>query len=149
MRWRRWGAVPLLAVTLGAAGCGSVTGLAGWERVVGVIDIGGFPAPAPLQLPPVIRAGVAFEATVITWGSGSCTRPDGYELRVMENGWEVTPYDRERVGDVVCTDDLRSYPRTVVLRFDESGERVIRVAGRTLHPSTPTFYETRVTVVAE
>jgi hypothetical protein len=134
-------------LALAASGCGSITGAAGWQRVVGVIDIGGFPAPAPINLPAQIRAGVPFEATVVTWGSGSCTRPDGYERRLLADGLEITPFDRERVGPgVICTDDLRAYGRTVPIRLDTPGEATIRVVGHTNHPRTPTTYEVRVVV---
>jgi hypothetical protein len=138
--------LPVLTISL--TSCGSIMGSQWWERVVGVIDYGGFQAQPPIQLPEVIRSGEPFTATVVTWGSGTCTRADGAEVAVVEGGVEITPYDREKRGDgVICTDDLRAYPRTVTVRIETTGEAVIRVKGRTLHPSDPAVYETRVTVL--
>lgn len=136
----------LLGVALGTTACGSITGSLGWERVVGIIDIGS-DAPLPtLELPETIRSGVPFTATVVTWGSGTCTRPAGAEVRHYEGGVEITPFDRWPVGEAVCTDDLRPYPRSVEIRIDGAGEAVVRVVGRTLWPSEPTEHEVRVTV---
>jgi hypothetical protein len=110
-----------------AAGCSSILGSSGWERVPG--DIGNA-IGSPLQAPAEARQGVPFEITVTTYGSGSCTRPDGAETSVTGLLATVRPFDLERRGpNVACTADLRAYPRPVTLRFDEPGQATIRVIG--------------------
>jgi hypothetical protein len=53
---------------------------------------------------------------------------------------EITPYDlTDRRG--ICTAGLRAFPRTVSLRFDETGEAALRVNGR-----SGARYETRINV---
>lgn len=115
-----------------------------WRRVVGITSISPH-QPPPIRLPDTIRAGVPFTATVITWGSGSCTRPDGAEVRTSGLLVEVTPYDREATSGV-CTDDLRPYPREVSLRIDAAGEAVVRVIGRPILTTVPAVYEEQVLV---
>lgn len=127
-------------------GCASLLEPHRWERVVGVIDIGGEISPSPIQVPDVVQKGVPFTATVVTYGSGTCTRGDGAEVQVTNLTAEITPYDLEARGEVICTDDLVPYPRTVTLRFDTVGEAVVRVLGRPLNSDAPVQYETRISV---
>ncbi|MDQ3555469.1 MAG: hypothetical protein M3409_01650 [Gemmatimonadota bacterium] len=139
----------LFHVSLGLlvlAGCSSVLAPGGWERVVGVIDTGSAFSPAPIRLPDEVRKGVPFTATVVTYGSGSCTRADGADVKTAGLTADITPYDRERTGNVICTGDLRPYSRTVTLRFDAAGEALIRVRGRSLRTDGPEQYETRISV---
>jgi hypothetical protein len=116
-----------------------------WQRVVGVIEIGG-DQPPPLHLPAEVRAGVPFTAMVVTWGSGSCTRADGAEVVWSAAGAQITPYDREAVRGV-CTDDLRPYPREVTLRFEQPGETEVRVVGRPILTDEPVHFTVRITVL--
>jgi hypothetical protein len=122
------------------AGCGTVLDPEGWHREVGMTGDGG--AAPPIALPASAKRGVAFEARVTTYGSSSCTRPDGAEVRVRGLVADVTPYDSIFRG--TCTADLRSFPRAVTLRFDEAGEATVRVNGRS--GAQPVRYETRITV---
>lgn len=122
------------------AGCGSVID-PGWQREVGMTGDAG--TPPPITLPASAKRGVAFDATVTTFGSGSCTRADGAEVSVRGLVAEITPYDLVNHGGI-CTADLRAFPRTVSLRFDEAGEATVRVNGRS--GSQPVRYETRITV---
>ena len=125
-------ALGLAAIALG--GCAGATAPAA-PRVVGVIAVNG--PPRPLAVPDTVRVGVPFEVEVVTYGSGSCTRPDGATVRVTGSVAEVTPYDRHTV-QYACTDDLRAYPRQVALRFEAAGAAVVRVRGRTSHRSDST-----------
>ena len=122
------------------AGCSSVID-PGWEREVGMTGDGG--TPPPISLPASVKRGVAFDATVTTYGSSSCTRADGAEASVRGLVAEVTPYDLVNRGGI-CTADLRGFPRTVTLRFDEAGEATVRVNGRS--GSQAVSYETRIAV---
>jgi len=128
------------------SGCTSPLGPNGEsQRRVGVIEIGGAQSP-PVQLPETVEQGVAFPITVVTFGSSSCVRADGAEVHVAGLVARVTPYDRVAVTGV-CTDDLRPYPREVILRFDQAGEAVVRVLGRTVL-GAPAQHEGRVLVVS-
>lgn len=107
-----------------------------WERVVGIIEIGG-EQPSPVQVPEPVVAGIPFDATIVTYGSGTCTRPDGAEVEITGLEGEITPYDLEYRGPwerggyhIACTDDLAPYPRDISLLFDEPGDAQIVVIGR-------------------
>jgi hypothetical protein len=124
-------------------GCANLLPDYRWEREVGAIEIG-LAQPAPIRLPETVQRGVPFVATVATFGSGTCTRPDGAEVHVSGLIAEVTPYDLKATRGA-CTDDLVPYPREVSLRFDQAGEALVRVLGRTLR-SEPAQYEARLVV---
>jgi hypothetical protein len=111
------------------AGCASMLESREWERVVGVIDPGGMSMP-PFQAPDTVQAGVQFQVHVTTYGSSTCTRADGAEVRRPSGAVaEITPYDRQPLSGI-CTSDLAPFPRTVDVRFDEAGEALIRIVGR-------------------
>ncbi|TVP48685.1 MAG: hypothetical protein EA350_02985 [Gemmatimonadales bacterium] len=116
-----------------------------WERRIGVIEIGGSQWP-PIQLPDTVRQGVPFAATVLTFGSSTCVRADGAEVHRIGRTAHVIPYDLVAVAGV-CTDDLGPHPREVTLQFDQAGEAVVRVLGRTLLGASAQ-YEAQVLVVS-
>lgn len=95
-----------------------------------------------LQMPAQARAGVAFEITVTTLGSSSCTRPDGATVSVSGLVADVTPWDRIAPAGTACTDDLHPFPRTASVRFDSPGTALIR-----LHGKGDLIYEASLTVV--
>ena len=97
-------------------------------RVVGVIGLGDS-RTVVLEAPDSMRLGEATQVRVTTYGSGSCTRAAGAELRVTGLVAEITPIDREQRSGA-CTSDLRSYARDVGVRFDVAGVATIRVRGR-------------------
>ena len=101
----------------------------GWERGVGSISTTGSPSGS-LVVPDTVQAGVAFTARVTTFGSSSCTRADGAEVRVARSVAEITPYDLEATGNATCTADLAPFPRDVQVRFDAVGTATVRVRGR-------------------
>lgn len=134
----------LLALAL-AAGCRSLVGAGddgptpsgGWHRRVGLVFLfSGVQAPDPLAAPAEAVRGKPVAITVTTHGSGSCTRPSGGEVRYesLVPGLTVavvTPYDEYLEGDnVVCTDDLRTFPRQLTLRFPTAGVAHIRLVAR-------------------
>lgn len=146
MRTTTSSGLPGLVLTiLLLGGCTGSVNPDGWQRVVGVIEFGGGSA-VPIQLPAEVRRGDPFTATVVTFGSGTCTRADGADVQVNGLTATITPYDLKPTGDAICTDDLASHPRTVTLRFQLTGEASIRVIGRTLHPDGPAVYETTIPV---
>ncbi|GMV04502.1 MAG: hypothetical protein AMXMBFR53_07820 [Gemmatimonadota bacterium] len=95
-----------------------------------------------LQMPTQARAGTAFEITVTTVGSSSCTRPDGATVSVSGLVADVTPWDRIAPEGTACTDDLHPFPRAATVRFDTPGSALIR-----LHGSGGLVYEASLTVV--
>jgi hypothetical protein len=109
-----------------------------------LIEIGG-DMPPPAQAPDAVRVGEHFTVTVVSYGSSSCTRPDGAEVRVNGLTAVITPYDEQAIGKGrVCTDDLRPYPRDVSLSFEEAGQALIRVIGRSF--DGPAEFSTTVLV---
>lgn len=133
INWPHAAALGVVAAALGA--CGGPTD-ADALRVVGVISPGRG-APSAAAVPHTVRAGVPFEVQVTTYGSGSCTRPDGAAVRVAGLVAEVTPYDREPKRGA-CTDDIKAYPRPAAVRFDAPGPAVVRVIGRASRNSDST-----------
>jgi len=116
------------------------------SREPGIIEIyTSGPTSGVLQLPGTIRAGETFQATVITYGSSSCTHADGADVQQSASLAEITPYDLWASAYAVCTEDLHSFPRSVSLRFDAPGDAVIRVRGRSLF-RTEAVIEQHVTV---
>lgn len=95
-----------------------------------------------LQMPTQARAGTAFEITVTTVGSSSCTRPDGMTVSVSGLVADVTPWDRIAPEGTACTDDLHPFPRTATVRFDVPGAARIR-----LHGKGDLVYEASLTVM--
>lgn len=118
----------LYATTLAAAGCG-ILEPGGWSRGLGMV-IDGNLFPTSLIAPDVVTKGVPFEVTVSSFGSGSCTRADGYELSATPASAEVRLYDQSAPSGSMCTADLRSFPRILMLQFDQAGTAELRVIGR-------------------
>jgi hypothetical protein len=85
-----------------------------------------------LVLPDTVQVDRAFGAVVTTFGSSTCTRPNGAAVTVTGHTAEIVPYDSVPAPDTQmgCTDDLRAFPRTVTLRFRASGVWTVRLIGR-------------------
>jgi hypothetical protein len=81
-----------------------------------------------LESPDTVAVSTPFEAVVRTLGPDGCWRADGARVSGAPNGAEIVPYDR--ISGQNCTDAVRRLARTVTLRFDDSGEAVLRVTGR-------------------
>ena len=103
----------------------------GTKRVIGLVPIDKFPDLIVIEVPPEVHANQPFTVTVTTYGSSSCTTVDGADVQVTDVVVEITPYDRQPIGDnVVCTADLASHPREVVVTLSTLGHTTIRVVGQ-------------------
>jgi len=101
------------------------------KRVIGLIPIDKFPDLIVIDVPPEVHANQQFTVTVTTYGSSSCTTVDGADVQVTDAVVEITPYDRQSIGDnVVCTADLAIHPRDVVVTLSTSGRATVRVIGQ-------------------
>ena len=100
-----------------------------WNRVVGFIDNGGM-AVDPLILPDTIRAGVTFRATVSTFGSTGCIRPDRSQVLATGLRAEITPYDSAWSGSPPCLPGWEGRSRSVDLTFATPGSALVRLHGR-------------------
>jgi hypothetical protein len=80
--------------------------------------------------PPMTSLGSPFQVTVSTFGSSSCTRPDGYTTVATAARIEVRPYDINAAYQSACTDDLGRFPRVLLLQFDQPGTAEVVVIGR-------------------
>ena len=106
-----------------------------WRRDMGTIGIYQFNStPGVLVTPDTVRMGQSFQATVTTFGSSSCTRPDESEVIPMGALVEIIPFDLRLGG--TCTDDLQRFPRQVTVMLPFPGRGVVRVRGRSLFGGT-------------
>ena len=120
-----------VAIVISACSTGPDT-----ERIVGVIDADlGIPT---ILAPDTVQAGVSFTATVNTFGSSSCTTPDGVALTLESAAARVIPYDLVPVGnDVVCTADMAPHPHPVELVFTAAGHASIVAEGDVFANAVP------------
>ena len=111
-------------------------------RVVGIISSGGG-GPTVIEAPDTVRVGVAFTATVNSFGN-SCTTPDGVKLTLEPARARVIPFDRVPTeDDVVCAEILRGLPHPVELQFTAPGTATIVADGMVYGPN---FEQVRGTV---
>ena len=97
-------------------------------RVVGIISSGGG-GPTVIEAPDTVRLGVAFTATMNSFGN-SCTTPDGVKLTLEPARARVIPFDRVPTeDDVVCAEILRGVPHPVELQFTAPGTATIVAEG--------------------
>lgn len=110
------------------------------------IGSGGTGLPV-IEIDAPVQAGQPSTLTVITYGSSSCTEPDGAEVTIRGMEATITPYDRYPHGkDVACTADKMTFPRPVVVTFPEAGDATLRVRVRTDNDDI-TIYERTVIVL--
>jgi hypothetical protein len=103
------------------------------RRVIGLIDAGGEPA-STVDLPNDAVRGQPLEVTVYTFGSSSCTTPDGAGLEVEGLVARITPYDLVPANtSVACTADMARFAHPVTLRFYREGVATLRIVGWTSH----------------
>lgn len=128
------------------AGCSSTTDPnPDRERVIGIIGIyQGKTTPGVLLVPDTVALGSTFKVTITTYGSSSCTRPNGAEVIIKDGVAEIIPYDY-KITSGFCTADLRAFPRDVQLRFGARGEALVRVQGRSVYGGIETV-ERRIVV---
>jgi hypothetical protein len=124
----------LIGVLVGLAGCSILTG-PDTRRVIGLIDGSGTGIPT-IVAPDTVQAGSSFTATIHSFGSSSCTTPDGVTLTLLPSEARVTPYDRvPGDGPVACTTDFAPRPHPVQLRFTSTGPATIVALGQVFHQS--------------
>jgi hypothetical protein len=98
-------------------------------RVVGIISTGGG-RPTVIEAPDTVRLGLAFDAIVNSFGSSSCTTPDGVKLTLEPAVARVIPFDRVPADNsVACTADISPRPHPVELRFTAPGTATIVAEG--------------------
>ncbi|HSM72920.1 MAG TPA: hypothetical protein VK851_15380 [Anaerolineales bacterium] len=101
------------------------------ERVVGLIPIDRFPDLVVIDVPLEVQVNKPFTVSVTTYGSSSCTTVDGADVKITDNVAEITPYDRQPIGnDVECTADLALHPRDIIVTLSVPGRATIRVIGQ-------------------
>ena len=100
-----------------------------WSQAVGFVDNGGTALDA-LTVPDSIRAGVTFTATVSTFGSTGCIRPDRSQVLASGPQADITPYDSVWSGSPPCLPGWQGYSRSVELTFAAPGSALVRLHGR-------------------
>ena len=110
----------------------------GQARLPGIIDFYADGSEGVLTAPDTVTAGEEFEITIATFGGG-CETVGDTAVVVSAAGADVWVYDFTTATqpEVACEDILRRLTHTVTLRFDQPGERVLRVWGRRVGPETP------------
>jgi hypothetical protein len=102
-----------------------------WTVQPGLIGVGGVGADDVVTAPDTVGAGTSFVVVVRTFGSSSCTRPAGADVTLSGLMATVVPLDSVPGGrDVICTSDLRAFPRNVSLIFSARGQGTVAVTGR-------------------
>ena len=122
----------LVTAAFGLLGCSDSTGpgpSTGPDpaRFIGVIQPG--LRVTVILAPDTVSVSTPFEVTVNSYGSSTCTIPDGVELILTENSALITPYDRLPAGQAVCTGDIAPRPHPVELQFTVAGIASIEVIG--------------------
>ncbi len=123
----------ILAAVL-VAGCNLFGDLTS-DRVVGII-VSDSMRPVIIA-PDTVQVGVTFTATVNTFGSSSCTDPDGVDLALSASLARIVPYDLVQTAGA-CTADFASRPHPVTIHFTQQGAATIRVVARMSRPTGPT-----------
>jgi PPE-repeat protein len=122
----------LTGVLVVFAGCSIITG-PDTRRVIGTIDASGTGIPT-IVAPDTVQAGSSFTATIHSFGSSSCTTPDGVALTLLPSEARVTPYDLVPAdGPIACTADFAPRPHPVELRFTSTGPATIVALGQVFH----------------
>jgi hypothetical protein len=90
----------------------------------------GPPPHESLVTPEIVTQGIPFLVTASSFGSSSCTEEAGYESLTSPARAEIRLFDRVAPEGSSCTKDLRSFPRTLIVRFDRAGAAEVVVIGR-------------------
>jgi hypothetical protein len=130
----------MVMAVLALAACSSKGVLdVGWERQLGVVD----PALSSVQmlsLPTQVRANVAFNITVRTLGSRSCTRAQSTEVTVSGLNVDITPYDEHARTAPACS-PAASWPieHVASVTVSTAGQAHVRLHARTRAGVDSTF----------
>lgn len=104
------------------------------ERVVGQILVDSTMGPYVLKTimaPDTVDPETSLTITINTFGSSSCTQPDGVDLATAGTLVRIVPYDLLSSGRFTgCTADFASRAHPVALDFPSSGSLTIRAVGR-------------------
>jgi hypothetical protein len=107
------------------------------QRVVGVI-LAGSGMASVINAPDTVRARERFVAVINTFGSSSCTTPDGVDLQQAASEVVVIPYDRVPADSAAsCTRDMAPRAHPVQVRFTDPGLGRIVVHGRLINGTVP------------
>ena len=91
-----------------------------------------------IEVSELIRAGIPFTAVINSFGSSSCTIPDGAKVELSSSEATVTPYDLVPVeGETACTADYGARPHPVQLVFHSPGTARITARGRHVGGTVP------------
>jgi hypothetical protein len=117
------------ALVIGQVACSTATEPT--RRVVGLIYVGES-APPTIIAPDTVRVGEVFSAIVNSFGSSSCTIPDGVDLTLGSSEAIIRPYDRVPNVKTICTLDLSPRPHPVELSFSLEGVANIVAVGEVI-----------------
>lgn len=85
--------------------------------------------PVRILVPDTARPREAVLVQIVTYGDG-CVSVEDTEVEPSEEGAEITPYDRRRVGEGACPQIQLHLSHDVQITFDTAGPKTIRVHGR-------------------
>lgn len=81
--------------------------------------------------PDTVTRNTPFTVTINSFGSSSCTTPDGVTMSTdAATVVRIVPYDRVPRGQEVCTLDFSPRPHPVEIRLPAPGPATIRAVGR-------------------
>ena len=122
---------PVLGAAVLVGGC-SIFEDGGTHRVVGQILVDSTMGPflRTIVAPDSVGPDSTLTITINSFGSSSCTQPDGVDSTSTPAGVRIVPYDRVPTGAVACTADFASRPHPVTLTVPSTGALVIRAVGR-------------------
>jgi hypothetical protein len=106
-------------------------------RVIGIIDYNG-QSQNVITLPKSVKAGKPFDVEIKTQGSG-CEREGDTSVVMMPDGASITLFDFTTATQpgVVCTMVMKTFSHKATLKFDQPGEMLLRVWGRSIGANTP------------
>jgi len=122
------------SVSLGVLGWLALTPHAsaqGLMRRIGSIQ--SYATGSVITAPDTVRVAAPFLVTVNTFGSSSCTIPDGATITIAGLLATITPYDRVPREPTICTGDIAPRPHRVQVTFGVAGPATIRVQGYTIN----------------
>jgi hypothetical protein len=85
-----------------------------------------------------VNPGKPFDIEIKTQGSG-CEREGDTSVVMMQAGASITLFDYTTATQpgVVCTMQMKTFTHTATVRFDQPGEMLLRVWGRSIGGNTP------------
>lgn len=105
-------------------------------RVLGIIDYNG-QSQDVITVPKSVKPGKSFDVEIKTQGSG-CEREGDTSVVMMQAGASITLFDYTTATQpgVVCTMVMKTFTHTATLKFDQPGEMLLRVWGRSIGANT-------------